>query len=76
MPFIVKYKSLGVNPKEKSIELPDGSTWIHLEYGGWTADDGIFLWWRNKYDQDRCKKLVTTKWPYKLKHFKITIEKI
>jgi len=69
----IHYKTMGFERKDKIIEIPFNSTNIHLEYGSFTADDGIYLWYKNKYDVWKTKKLVTTKWKYKLDDFKIKI---
>lgn len=61
MAITVTWMNRALTPKEKSIELPDHATNIHTEWGGWYENDGIYLWWR-EYGNDKCKKLITTKW--------------
>lgn len=72
MSIIVKWKTLGLVPKEKQIELPDHATNIHTEFGGWYSDRDIYVWWK-EYNIDKCKKIVSTKWKSNLKQVNIQI---
>jgi len=59
--IIVRWKNFAINPKTKELELPDNAYNIHLERGGWTTDRDIYLWWK-EFDNDKCKKIITTRW--------------
>jgi hypothetical protein len=48
--------------QKKTLELPDDSSDIHLEWGGWYSDNGIYVWYRDKFSVQKCKKLVSMKW--------------
>ena len=60
--ILIKWKSLALTPQEKVIELPNESSDIHLEWGGWYSDRDIYLWWKNRFSVLKCKKIATTKW--------------
>lgn len=63
MPITIKWRNLAINPKIKQTEIPDHATNIHLECGGWYSTNDVYLWW-NEYGNDKCRKLVTSKWPH------------
>jgi hypothetical protein len=69
---VVKWKNLALNPIEKQLELPDHAYNIRAEFGGWTSDKDIYLWWC-EYGTDKCKKIVSTKWRVNLEKVKIEI---
>ena len=60
--ILVKWKNLALIPQEKAIELPDDSSDIHLEWGGWCSNRDVYLWWRDKFSVRKRKKIVTTQW--------------
>lgn len=72
--IIVKWKNLALTPKEKQLELPDHAYNIHTEFGGWYSSRDIYLWWQ-EYGNDKCKKIVSTKWRGNLENVKIEIIK-
>lgn len=72
MAIIVKWKNLALTPQEKQLELPDHATQIHTEFGGWTSDRDIYLWGK-EYGNDKCKKIVSTRWKSNLSQIKIEI---
>lgn len=72
MPIIVEWKTLGIAPKVKQLELPEHAYDIHTEFGGWFSDRDIYLWWK-EFGNYKCKKIVSTRWRVNLQQVKINI---
>lgn len=72
MSIVISWDSQNIYDKakggvRKTMELPDDSWDIHLESSSWTSD-GIFVWYKDKFGSDKCKKLVSTKYSYGSTH--------
>ena len=61
------FKYVNLIGKDKQIEIPNEAYRIHLEVGGWSSDEGVYLWWK-EYGIDKCKCL-SRKNRHNLKHF-------
>lgn len=68
--MIINYNT--ITGKQKHLEIPDHAYSIRKEWGGWFADNGVYLWWK-EYGNDRCKKLVATKWKANLDIINISV---
>lgn len=71
---LVSWLSLALTRKRKTLELPDGATQIRIEFGGWYSDRDIYVWWKDQYGIDKCKKIVSTRWQDNMKHISFKVE--
>lgn len=58
----IQFMNLALTPKLVTMEIPDKCYQIHLEFGGWYSDRDIYLWYKDPYSVDKCKKIISTKW--------------
>lgn len=70
----VSWLTFGLTRKRKEMQLPDHAINIRAEFGGWYSDRDIYLWW-NEFGNDKCKKIVSTKWKANLNNLSLQIKK-
>lgn len=69
----VSWLSFGLTRKRKIMTLPANATNIRPEFGGWTSNRDIYVWWKEN-GIDKCKKIVSTRWKMNLDSLSFKIE--